>query len=175
MTIASCQNKMRTDGPAPSTDENEIAISESDDDIETDDDVKIMSAEERSSQEALNRKHIAFLKKFYDDFFVVGGTDWDVLNARYLPHVTKRIRQKLIDEYDYECEFGDCYAWWIFRDASQDSSEDIQVRMTGSEDGWINVSYKNFEEIQIQVHVEDAGGKPMITGLVNNDQNIEIY
>lgn len=48
----------------------------------------------------------------------------------------------LKDEYEYDCEDGECYAVWIFRTSAQDGTDVNKIKsITPKGNGWYDVSY----------------------------------
>ena len=61
------------------------------------------------------------------------------------PYFTDKALRKLKAAYDYDCEGGNCYAYWELRTDAQDGPNDVS-RITSIEpgdDGWYVVSYKD--------------------------------
>lgn len=73
-------------------------------------------------------------------------TDW-YNNARYedydylKAYCTPSMLQYLAEEYDYDCDDGDCYAGWMFRTDAQDTNSDEEqsygvIAVGNVGDGW---------------------------------------
>lgn len=68
--------------------------------------------------------------------------DYDFLKA----HCTQSMLQVLADNYDYDCDDGDCYAGWMFRTDAQDfrSDEDQAYGVVAVSDvgnGWFEYEF----------------------------------
>ena len=125
------------------------------------------------SNESLQQEHIAFIKKLYDDFFI-NGTSWDDITPYYIQHCSKQVVQTVKDSYDYDCDDGDCYGWWIFRDMSEDSSGDIKVIVTHDHDNWYNAKYIDLETVNVKIRIEGSGDNLKITGLKNSGYEVDV-
>lgn len=60
-------------------------------------------------------------------------------------YFSSKVLKKLAQAYDYDCEDGNCYAFWELRTDNQDGSSDIQkvISIEPDEDGWYVVSYND--------------------------------
>lgn len=146
LALASCGNKTNND---------QEALAE--------DSTSIVAPEEEIDHTA---EHIAFLNDFYKDFFEQEADNWDTNAEKYLPHCSDEIIQELKDQYEYECENGECYAWWIFRGGAQDPGSGA-ITVTKAEDGWYEVNCDGWYGTIVKVRVEGAGDDLMITGVIN--------
>ena len=92
-----------------------------------------------------------------------------------LPHCSDEMIQKLRDEYDYECEDGDCYAFWLFRSGhnGENPNSDYSTRLisiTENGDGWFTYEYLDMGwkgENKIKVELIDD------KVIIDDVQNIE--
>ena len=143
-------------------------------DLETIDSILKSLKDNEKNAESIGDEKIVFLWSFYEAFFN-GGMNWEDGARHYLKHCSKPVIQSLKDNYEYDCEDGDCYAWYIFRDAAQDIAE-RGYRFDFSEigDGWYNVRITNFETIDVRVRLEGSGDRITITGLINPEWNIDV-
>lgn len=177
VALSACQNsgKQNSDEQADSI----MSITENVKDNAALDSAKNINAaakeaeEAAKAEEALKEEHIAFIKKFYDDFFVK-GKEWSSISASYLRHCSKEIKNAVIENYDYDCETGDCYAWWIFRDFSQDSNGNIKVTVTHDHDNWYNAKYVDMRTANVKIRIEGSGDDLKITGLKNKEWEIDV-
>ncbi len=82
-----------------------------------------------------------FLKNFYLDY-VLNSRD---NNFEEIAHdvCTPKLLKFLADNYEYDCDSGDCYAIWLFRTGLQDgpSDENKVTSVTPLEDNWYRVKY----------------------------------
>jgi hypothetical protein len=75
------------------------------------------------------------------DKFVFGSAESNP-NTYFTPKALK----KLAKAYEYDCDEGDCYAYWELRTAAQDGPSDTQKVISvdpDEEDGWYVVAYND--------------------------------
>jgi len=113
-----------------------------------------------------------FLREFYDNTFVKDRM-FDC-ERRNLSHMSAKMKKMLRDQYDYDCEDGNCYAWWVFRDASQDTTGNIKVTVIHEDGDWFNVHYVDCETVDVKVRVEGGPQDFMITGIRNPAQGVSV-
>ena len=65
-------------------------------------------AEKAEADEQETQAQKAFLEAFYD------GLDEDFEPEYVAKFITPNAKKILVDEYDYDCETGDCLAVWLF-------------------------------------------------------------
>lgn len=80
-----------------------------------------------------------FITNMYNNYLY---DDYDFLKA----HCTQSMLQVLAENFDYDCDDGDCYAGWMFRTDTQDSASDdehpnavVAVKSVG--DGWYEYEF----------------------------------
>lgn len=142
--------------------EEEVAIPEP---VVVDEPVAVVEPENKAEK-------IAFLEDFYRRTFVAEDGYFNS-ESQNIAIMSTTMKQKLREEYGYDCEDGNCYAWWIFRDLSQDTSENTRVTITHEEGDWFNVHYEGGETANIKVRVEGNSPNMKITGIKNPD--LEVY
>lgn len=158
------KNEAQTDSVPPVIEQNVEKIAS--DSLKTTADV--------DDTKALQDEHIAFIKQLYDDFFLApSDKSWDDLMPYYRKHCSKQIIDAVQDNYDYDCESGDCYAWWIFRDESQDGGP-VKLTITHDHDNWYNAKYVDTYPLNIKIRVEGTGDNLKITGLKNKAYNVNV-
>lgn len=70
-----------------------------------------MEIERQDSIDKVQREEKEFLEKFYKN---LDYSKWEELGSYVRKHITSNALQNLRDEYDYDCESGDCLALWLF-------------------------------------------------------------
>ena len=82
-------------------------------------------------------------------------------------HCTPKILKYLRENYDYDCDDGDCFAGWMFRSDAQDGNSQygiISVKSLG--DDWYSYSFNDGgTKGTHRIKVIDKDGKLMIDGL----------
>lgn len=89
-----------------------------------------------------NPSKIEFLEDLYTNY-VFGNND---ITKILKENSSKRLLNFLREEYEYECEDGDCYAIWCFRTNAMDSAPGAKViskveEIIRLEDDWYRVTY----------------------------------
>ena len=100
-----------------------------------------------SEQEIQAKK--AFLKEFYDG--LEKGGSGDVINMDYIyshikKHITANALKVLKDEYDYECDDGDCLAIWLFSHAEGSDAHNMlsySIEELNENDFVVETKYEN--------------------------------
>jgi len=72
-----------------------------------------MEIERQDSIDKVQREEKEFLEKFYKNLDY-SNSKWEELDSYVRKHITSNALQNLRDEYDYDCESGDCLALWLF-------------------------------------------------------------
>lgn len=134
---------------------------------------KNTAIEEPVVQDESIQERIDFLKKFYKERFVDEDAMYEY-EDQHVASMSDEMLDMLREQYCYECEDGNCYAWWVFRDASQDGPEHPKFRISHAEGDWFSVHYMGGETADLEVRVEGGAQDIMITGLKNPCQNIDV-
>jgi hypothetical protein len=82
-------------------------------------------------------------------------------------HCTPKMIKYLEENYDYDCETGDCLAVWMFRSDAQDgNSENGIISVTPKGDDWYHYKFNDGgTKGAHDIKVIDQNGKLMIDGL----------
>lgn len=98
--------------------------------------VALFGIQASAHDEALKREQLAsqFITDMYNNSRY---EDYDFLKA----HCTPSMLEFLADNYDYDCDNGDCYAGWMFRTDAQDGKGEGEqangvVAVGDVGDGW---------------------------------------
>lgn len=140
---------------------------------EEEDSVEIEWEEDNTAEDEsiINRKE--FLERFYRETFVVENGMFDY-EDQHLSCMSQEMIDMLRDNYDYECEDGNCYGWWVFRDPSQDGPDVPTISISYDEGDWFNVHYVGGETVDLKVRVEGDAQDITITGLKNPSLDIDV-
>ncbi len=87
------------------------------DSIRLADSIRVADSTRAADSTARVKKAIQFITDMYDNGKY---TDYDFLRK----HCTDKMLQYLHDNYDYDCESGDCFAVWMFRSDEQDGPDE---------------------------------------------------
>ena len=153
-------------GSSASKEYTETEVATADDDIEQDNEVPASN-----DLSIINRKK--FLERFYEETFVIEDGMFDY-EDEHLSCMSMRMIEMLRDNYDYDCEDGNCYAWWVFRDPSQDGPDVPTINIYYDEGDWFHVHYVGGETVDLKVRVEGDAQDITITGLKSPSQGIYV-
>lgn len=148
--------------------EQEVATVEAEDDSDIEWDNEDPAENDES---IINRKK--FLERFYKETFVVDNGMFDY-EDQHLACMSQQMIDMLLDNYDYDCEDGNCYAWWVFRDPSQDCPDVPTISVSYYEGDWFHVHYIGGETADLKVRVEGDAQDITITGLKNPSLGINV-
>lgn len=86
--------------------------------------------------------NIELIRTVYKKFVLsLGGGDGQANPKKYF---TRHALKKLAADYEYDCDTGDCYAFWMLRTSYQDGpGSDKIVSIEPAEEGWYVVTYKD--------------------------------
>lgn len=92
-----------------------------------------------------NQDYSDLIKTVYDEFVFVGDTEKDEYTHPE-KYFTAKALQKLKDNYEFDCDNGDCYAFYELRTQEQDSKpgtdgESHIINIENMGDGWHVVKY----------------------------------
>ncbi|MBQ1835755.1 MAG: hypothetical protein II734_06735 [Paludibacteraceae bacterium] len=95
--------------------------------------------EENVPQKGLSEEDAVIIEFITDMYNNEKFSDYGFLNE----HCTPRLKKKLRDKYDYDCEDGDCYAVWLFRTSHQDGTSDRHeiVKIVPEGDNWYTYDF----------------------------------
>lgn len=81
----------------------------------------------------------SFIESFYNEYIFGSNNFNDIAKNTCTPKLLKYLKES----YDYECDGGECYAFWLFRSGAQDGINDlskvINVEVVGN--GWYKITY----------------------------------
>ena len=131
------------------------------DSIRMADSIRVADSIQVADSTALVKKVIGFITDMYDN---EKYTDYNFLRK----HCTDKMLQYLHDNYEYDCESGDCFAVWMFRSDEQDGANDsygvLSVEPKG--DDWYLYTFNDmgFKGAHL-IKVIDQDGQLMIDAL----------
>ena len=122
------------------------------------DSIKVEALQEPEAKEIENFITYMYNEKSYEDY--------DFLKR----HCTKRMLKVLRVCFDLDCDYGDCYAGWVFRSGMQDGPSEeygiIKIKPTGN--GWYSYEFYDMGiHSSNSIKVIKKDGILLIDGLVN--------
>lgn len=88
---------------------------------------------------------VAFLSAFYKNFILT--ENWNKWEKYYSKRLTDKAFRKLVNDFDYDCEQGPCFAWWMFRIGGNDADTNGMrrtLKITPAGNGWYNVRMSDY-------------------------------
>ena len=81
----------------------------------------------------------SFIEKFYNDYIFGENNFYEISKTVCTPKMLNYLKE----QYEYDCEDGECYALWCFRSGAQDGINDVSkvVKVETVGDGWYKVTY----------------------------------
>lgn len=118
--------------------------------------------------ETANEQEKDIINNLYTNY-VFGNEDFSQIAKDIC---SPKLLKILKDEYEYDCEDGECYAVWIFRTTAQDGTDVNEVKnITSKGNGWYEVSYIDMgNEGMTSIKFIEADGK-MIMDEIKKDKS----
>ena len=131
------------------------------DSIRMADSIRVADSSRVADSTARADRIIQFITDMYDNGKY---SDYDFLRK----HCTAKMLQYLRDNYDYDCESGDCFAVWMFRSDAQDGPSEpngIVSVMPKGDDWYLYTFYDMGVKGAHLIKIIDKDGLLMIDGL----------